>query len=157
MCSISKPSRTPARIENACASLQALSAGDKCRQQLQTSVQHLLALFAQPILDRVAQEQRPDFGDKYGGSYSQSQDTFMFDHNKVHFCLEEPASATSAVSPSPPGPHPRPRPQTLPPTHSHMFPFFPLPQTPLPHNVAPLPGVQFVPLCLVRVEGLGST
>lgn len=64
-------------------SLQALGASEQCKPQLQTAVQLLLGRFAQPILDRIAHEQVPDFSQKYGSSYSATQENFLYDHVKV--------------------------------------------------------------------------
>lgn len=63
--------------------MQVLGAGEQCTSELQAYAQHLLGLFAQPILDRIAQEPVADFSKKYGSNYSATPDTFLYDHVKV--------------------------------------------------------------------------
>ncbi|KAL3162156.1 hypothetical protein ABBQ32_009864 [Trebouxia sp. C0010 RCD-2024] len=60
-----------------------LGAGEQCTSELQAYAQHLLGLFAQPILDRIAQEPVADFSKKYGSNYSATPDTFLYDHVKM--------------------------------------------------------------------------
>lgn len=63
--------------------MQALEANAQCRLDLESALEHLLARFAQPLVERVSQDQTTDVATKYSSSYSVTQDTFLYDHVKV--------------------------------------------------------------------------
>ena len=80
--------------------MQALDTKAQCSLDLGTALGHLLALFAQPLLEMVSQDQSTGVSTKYSRSYSVTQDTFLYDHVKVRplLCLVAPADSCMPLS-----------------------------------------------------------